>query len=268
MHPTDLTLSDYVDDELAGSPRDGVDEHLRVCSRCRALVAELRDLRAATTGLPPMEPPPGAWTRVESALRDSASVLSGDASRTHAADRDPAPVGSGPAVLWRRRPNSGARAWAVGTWPLAIAALVVAALGIAVFVGLRIGRQQRPDRTAVGAEGAPSAQSVEAELQQAEEHYQKAIAGLEQIASANSGAFDAATAAALQKNLSIVDQAISESRAALRAQPNSEPAQASLLDSFKAKLALLQDTVSLINEMRKGDDAAAARIVTGLKRGT
>jgi len=63
----------------------------------------------------------------------------------------------------------------------------------------------------------------------------------------------------------VVDQAISESRAALRTQPNSAPAQQSLLESFKSKIALLQDTVSLINEMRKGNDAGAARIVSGIK---
>ena len=59
----------------------------------------------------------------------------------------------------------------------------------------------------------------------------------------------------------MIDQAITESRAALKTQPNSEPAQHSLLESFKTKIALLQDTVALINEMRKGNDAGAARIL-------
>ena len=128
--------------------------------------------------------------------------------------------------------------------------------------------------TGAGGAGAPapavasdaSAQSVEAELRQAEDHYEKAIKGLEQIANAEQNVFDPRTAATLQKNLAVIDQAISESRAALRAQPASEPAQQSLLESFKAKMGLLQDTVSLINEMRKGNDAGAARIVSGLKQ--
>jgi hypothetical protein len=38
------------------------------------------------------------------------------------------------------------------------------------------------------------------------------------------------------------------------------------MESFKAKIALLQDTVALINEMRKGNDAGAARAVSGLKQ--
>ena len=107
---------------------------------------------------------------------------------------------------------------------------------------------------------------MEAELRQASEHYEKAIKGLEQIAKAEQGTLDPRTAATLQKNLAVVDQAITESRAALHNQPNSEPAQQSLIDNFKTKIALLQDTVALINEMRKGNQAGAARIVSGLKQ--
>jgi hypothetical protein len=103
-------------------------------------------------------------------------------------------------------------------------------------------------------------------LRQAEEHYQKAISGLEQIAKTEKGELDPRTADTLQANLAVVDQAISESRAALRTQPNSEPAQQSLLASFKAKIGLLQETVALINEMRKGNEAGAARIVSGLQQ--
>src|SRR5262249_54560868 len=111
-----------------------------------------------------------------------------------------------------------------------------------------------------------TSQSIEAELRAAEDHYDKAIKGLEQIANSEKGALDTQTAATLQKNLAVIDQAISESRAAVRMQPTSEPAQQSLLDNFKAKLALLQDTVALINEMRKGNEAGAARIGSGLRQ--
>ena len=85
---------------------------------------------------------------------------------------------------------------------------------------------------------------MEAELRAAEEHYTKAITGLEQITKTEQGALDPGTAATLQKNLAVIDQAISESRAALRTQPASEPAQESLVENFKAKIALLQDTVA------------------------
>src|SRR5258706_578525 len=110
-----------------------------------------------------------------------------------------------------------------------------------------------------------AAQTVEAELRAAEEHYTKAITGLEQITRTEQGTLDPGPAATLQKNLAVIDQAISESRAALQTQPASEPAQESLVENFKAKIGLLQDTVALINEMRKGNEAGGARIVSGLK---
>jgi hypothetical protein len=151
-----------------------------------------------------------------------------------------------------------------------------AVLAIATMVGLRVGPGSRrapaapaaaSDRSATTAAPAgDQVQTVEAELRAAEEHYDNAIRGLEQIANANKGSLDPGTAATLQKNLSVIDQAISESRAAVRAQPNSEPAQQSLLENFRMKVAVLQDAVALINEMRKGNEAGAARIVSGLNQ--
>jgi hypothetical protein len=111
-----------------------------------------------------------------------------------------------------------------------------------------------------------AAESVESELRLAESHYENAIKGLEQITKADDQSLDPKTAATLQNNLAVIDQAISESRAAIRSQPANEPAQQSLIENFKTKIALLQDTVALINEMRKGNEAGAARIVSGLKQ--
>ena len=72
--------------------------------------------------------------------------------------------------------------------------------------------------------------------------------------------------ATLRKNLELIDGAIDESRAALQSQPGSRAAQESLFDAFRRKVALLQDTIALMNEMRKGDEAATARIVGGLSK--
>jgi len=136
----------------------------------------------------------------------------------------------------------------------------------ALSCGNRCGRWCATTRRSAAARDAASAAVVEAELRAAEAHYDKAIKGLETIAKAEQGALDPNTAATLQKNLAVIDQAISESRAAVVAQPSSEPARESLLESFRTKLALLQDTVALINEMRKGNEAGAARVVSGLKQ--
>jgi hypothetical protein len=101
-------------------------------------------------------------------------------------------------------------------------------------------------------------------LQLAEEHYVKAIAGLEAIASAEGSALDQDTADVLQASLTVIDEAIGESRAALRTEPGSDIAQQSLFEALRSKVTLLQDTIALINEMRKGNQEGAARIVNGL----
>ncbi len=251
MHPKDDLINEYVDGGLTPTERADVERHLAGCARCRALADDLRELTAAARNLPAVEPPAAVWRNLEARVR---------------ADESPARVGLARRNAFAARP---ARYVATGLSAAAV-------LAIATMVGLRVGPGSRrapaapaaaSDRSATTAAPAgDQVQTVEAELRAAEEHYDNAIRGLEQIANANKGSLDPGTAATLQKNLSVIDQAISESRAAVRAQPNSEPAQQSLLENFRMKVAVLQDAVALINEMRKGNEAGAARIVSGLNQ--
>jgi anti-sigma factor RsiW len=231
-HPDDLTLNDYADGTLSGSQQRVVGVHLSGCSSCSDVVDNLRRVRTAVRQLPPISPPRQVWTRIERSLRASGATRR--------------------AARWQ--------------WLAAAAALIVAVLG-----GMKLSDLRRPSSPvtapAVTAD-APTAQSIAAELQQAEQHYQNAIAGLERIANSEKGSLDPQIASTLEKNLAVVDQAISESRAALKAQPSSEPAQASLLESFRAKIDLLQDTVALVNEMRRGPvaDVSGRRAGAGLSQ--
>jgi anti-sigma factor RsiW len=213
-HPDGVTLNDYADDALAPAVRSDVAAHVASCAECRALVDSLHEVRAAARRLPPLRPRSDAWQRIERAIRAN---------------------------------NAGPRSsrW---SWFAAAAALVLAT---GIGFGLASLRQQPAAGPIQTSSDASTAQSVEAELMQAEEHYQKAIAGLEKIADAEKGALDPQTASTLEKNLTVIDQAISERRAALRSEPSSEPAQPSLLESFKSKISLLQETVALINQMRQ-----------------
>src|SRR5438876_6743447 len=226
MHPSEIVLNDYVDDALGRAERAEVERHLAACAECRQVVDDLREVARRVASLEPMQPPPQAWRRIERELERNTRGAS----------------------VQRRRASR---------YVLALAAAAILVLG--TVVGLRLASPAR--RAPTTALSAPDAQSIASELALAEQHYQKAISGLEQIANTEKGALDPRTAATLQKNLAVIDQAITESRAALKTQPNSEPAQQRLLESFKSKIALLQDTVALINEMRKGNDAGAARIL-------
>jgi anti-sigma factor RsiW len=247
MHPNETAIHDYVDEALGPAERVAVEQHLAACPTCRALADDLREIRRAAASLELREPPARAWSRLERAIQFESQHARHAAPRSFAQRLQDALV------------SPSGRIW------LAAAAVLI----IATVAGLRFGplapRSTPSEAPPAAAAGSDAARAVEAELRQAEEHYEKAIKGLEQIANAEQGALDPRTAATLQKNLSVIDQAISESRAALREEPTSEPAQQSLIDSFKTKMGLLQDTVALINEMRKGNEAGAARIVSGLK---
>jgi anti-sigma-K factor RskA len=268
MHLEERLIGDYVDGTLEAGRRSDVERHLEDCESCRRLVEDLREIRRTAAALDPRDPPVRAWTRIERAIRLQAehrgAAGDGRGEVTAAGRSSAAAAGQRSAWIWR----SGLAAAAV----LVLAAVVGvrywwhgATRPPAPSSAARGALSASPD--AAGAQGSASedAAFVEAELREAEAHYDNAIKGLEQIAAAEKGALDPATAAALQKNLAVIDQAISESRAAVLAQPTSEPARDSLMESFKSKLALLQDTVALINELRKGDDAGAARAVSGLK---
>src|SRR5262245_9767418 len=242
MHPEERLIHEFVEGTLDAGERAGVERHLAECAACRELADDLAEIRRVAASLEPRLPPARAWLRLERALQLEAGAGGGTASTS--------PLRS--SWIW-----------------LAAAAVLV----LATVVGLRftpgVGRTA-PQTTASVEAGATasdnaSAEAVEAELRAAESHYDRAIKGLEQIASAEKGALDPKTAATLQKNLAVIDQAITESRAAVREQPTSEPAVSSLMENFKTKLALLQDTVALINEMRKGNEAGTAQAAPSLR---
>ena len=107
---------------------------------------------------------------------------------------------------------------------------------------------------------------MRAQLDLAEAQYTTAIAGLESITKSEQTALDMDTADVLQANLTVIDGAITESRAALQTEPDNPTARESLFDALRSKLELLQDVVALINEMRKGNPEGAARIVSGLNQ--
>ena len=220
-------LVDLVDGRLDPAEQRDVERHLEACAECRALVTDLRGIRAAAFMLDRREPPAEVWTALRSAVA-----------------AEPLP---------RAR---------VGGWPVWLGAAAV--LALATIIGLlpllnRNAASTSQPVAATPAPDEPTVDSVTAEFEAAERHYQKAIDDLQTIASKDNGELDPQVAAVLQKNLTVIDQAITESRAALKAQPSSTNAQEGLFDALRSKVALLQQTVELINEMRKGNQAEAGR---------
>ncbi len=258
MNCSDLNeaLVDFVDGRLAPAEQRNVERHLEGCDNCSALVTDLRTIRAAAFMLDRHEPRAETWTRLQAAVA-----------------AEPSPTGRLLTVpargrrLVRRRPGEGGGPGEGGNWPVWLGA--AAALVLATVMGLvpLMNRAADPNgaaTTAAAAEPEISVESVAAEFEKAERHYQKAIDDLQTIANQDTGELDPQVATVLRKNLSVIDQAISENRAALKSQPASTNAQGGLFDALRTKVALLQQTVELINEMRKGNQAEAGRKIQSL----
>lgn len=238
MRCDDLTdvLVDLVDGRLDTAQQRTAERHLDLCGACRALVTDLRAIRDAAFTLERHEPGANAWRALQ------------------------ARIAAEPVAQARR--GESRTGW--GLWLSAAAALVLVTM--AGLVPLLRDKATPGRQAAASTSVAVTVESVAAEFEAAERHYQKAIGDLESIARQDNGELDPQVAAVLQKNLSVIDQAINESRAALRSQPSNDNAQNGLFDALRTKVALLQQTVELINEMRQGNQAEAGRAFQTLSR--
>lgn len=143
------------------------------------------------------------------------------------------------AIAANVRPRSAsARFW------LPAAAALVIMVGAATWFDLSPGWRSRSGDAESAADVARTAVT---ELQLAERHYENAIRSLEQLTVNKDTPLDAAVVADISQSLQSIDRAITDSRAALRSEPESFVAQTSLLEALRMKVALLQETVSLMN---------------------
>ncbi|MGE0593315.1 MAG: anti-sigma factor [Vicinamibacterales bacterium] len=208
-------------------PTGDLAAHLATCTGCARLLRDLRAIRVAARGLGPVTPPPEIWERLAGQL------------------------GSG------RRDVSASSAWRDLTPAFrAIAAGMVLALGLSV---AWLGSHLEP---ALPPEPVGETALDEAGLGDAERQVAQALDGLQALAAGEPALLDPDTTSVLRDGLATIDAAIDESRSALAGAPGNEPAQASLLEALRSKVTLLQDTVSLINRMRQGDQEGSARLAT------
>jgi hypothetical protein len=238
-------IQEKVDGTIGSIRRAQLDQHLEECAACRALYEDLQRISDAAANLPALPPPDRAWLQIAGRLRMEGRI------------RDDAPAASTNRVgRFTHRPYTA--------WLALAAALVIAAGSAALFLIPRdtpVPQAQTGSTAPAAAAGAmPAVEAVNA-VEAAQAQFEKAIADLEKVAKANQQALDPGTSATIEKNLGILDQAIADNRAAVKMEPASVAARETLFDALRQKVSLLQDTISLINEMRKGNNAAAAQLV-------
>jgi hypothetical protein len=234
-------VQELVDGTLGPIREAELQQHLDECPACRALADDLRRIRDVAGSLEAPQPRDHVWLQIAGRLRQE--------GRVH--DRPSPPRTSHTQYAW-----------------LAIAATLVLAVGAAIFVVFsRVSHAPAPANTTVSNAGpADSVQSGVEDLRQAERLLQSGITKLKEGMGSDTQALPIAAATTLDKNLQILDQAIAESSAALQQEPQNVAARNSLFDALQRKISLLQDTIALMNEMRKGNAAGAAQLVESVNK--
>lgn len=210
-------LGDAVDGTLPPGERVLLDAHVRTCDTCRELLNDLLEIHAAAATLDRVTPSPDLWTAIAASVAPKVAV-------------------SRPWML------PGSASFGRG---LPAAAAIVVMLGAAAWFDLT--REWKGWRGAGTDSAASIARSAATELQLAEQHYENAIAALERLTADRETTLDPAVAAEIAQSLQSIDRAIGDSRAALKAEPESFVAQTSLLEALRMKVALLQETMSLMS---------------------
>jgi predicted anti-sigma-YlaC factor YlaD len=222
-----LRISPLIDGELSGEEAAAVLAHLAGCDACSWFRQDLDRVRRAAASLGPIAPPDHVWLHVAGQTRLES-----------------------PDALKPRRP--AAHRGAIAQWLGIAAALVVVTIG-AYVVGSTTSSAPQSSNPATSA----SVETVAEELNLAMQHYERAITELETLAQSGSSTLDPAMATMLNTNIKTINAAISESRMALLQNPGNGPARDSLFEALRRKVVVLQATVNLMNEMRKGNQVGA-----------
>ena len=228
-------LQELIDGTLGAIRSAELQQHLETCADCRALHDDLRRIHEAAATLGPVVPPDHIWLQIAGRLRQEGRV--------------------------HDRPATESRRHAQYVW-LAIAATLVISVGAALFLVMSRGAAPAPAEIAGGnATGVDSVQSGVEDLRKAEQLLQSGVAKLKEGLGSEKQGLPPAVAATLDRNLQILDQAIAENSSALQQDPQNIAARNGLFDLLQRKISLLQDTLTLMNEIRKGNAAGVAQVV-------
>lgn len=211
-------MSDLLDGTLSDTQRAQYDAHAAACNDCRVLARDLAQLRDDAAALPVMTPSRDLWRGIEARIQ--APVVAFDAVPRRAMGR------------WTSRQVAAAAAVIVavtagGTW---LAATRFPA---------------RMPQSSVATAASPRTEVVAVADQKGIATYEGEIGKLRRILDTRRGELDPTTIAVLEKNLTLIDQAITESRAALTADPASTFLAGRLNRAYDTKLELLRSAALL-----------------------
>jgi anti-sigma factor RsiW len=263
----DDALADYLEGDLGPAQRQTVEAHLGSCARCAALARDLQQIRAGSDALGELAPSRDLWTGI--AARIEAPVV---------------PLGSrtAPNVAARPRRAEWLRMAAVAAALVAVTAGVtytltvnrdsgasgtIAAVTRPAPAGVSVPAASRddsaaaaddrtvapddsapvaPDQTDATSGGRPSTQSVgNSSTRATSSSDSREIDRLRTVFLRNRSQLDPRTAAIIEANLKVIDDAIAQSKAALAQDPASRFLNNQLNNALDKKLELLRTAAQL-----------------------
>ncbi len=228
-HEPESWIEAYVGGELPPDRHRLMQSHLADCPSCRAAVALLESIRASARGLPrSIEPAGDLWPAITARL--DARAVGSPASSPPGAAAGP----SRDAAALRHR-----RTWTRTRPALAAAAVALIALGVTTWWIARPSSTVTEVASRPAAEGS-SAGSLLGEFGETETAYLAAAAALESALATERAHLEPATAAVIDRNLRILDDAIGELRAAAVASPGDPEAVEFLADGYRRKVEVLR----------------------------
>ena len=266
-------LSDYLDGDLSAAERNGVEEHLRSCAACAAVLNDLTRVVARAASVEARPPHADLWAGIADRLESGAAPASArvmpfarrEARRfaftvpqLAAAAALLMAVSGGVAWEIAARSPEGLRHTASG--PAATAGSEVAlgaGQGVAQGAGQEVAQGFSP-ATGAGQEvaqgfspatatGAADFAPVE-HISMADAQYDAAVADLEKALKAGRSRLDASTIAIVEHNLQIIDQAINQAREALVGDPANSYLSSHLVETRRRKLDLLRRATALATD--------------------
>ena len=228
-HWTDR-LSEYLDGELPPADHAACEAHLAECDDCRALLGELQRVLTAARDdrerLPDADLWPGILARLD---RPSAAQVRQFSDRA-AARKEPSKI-----------------SFSLPQLALAASLLIAVSAGVSYLAATRTTNRQTPPEPAIRAMAEPlmppSAEVTPANF--ADAQFDQAVADLEQILVEQRDTLDPRTVVIIERNLSVIDEAIRQARAALDADPANPYLNSHLADARRRKLELLRRATSL-----------------------
>jgi hypothetical protein len=230
-------IQELVDGTLTRIRAAELQQHLDRCPECRALADDLQRVRDVAATLEPLTPPDHVWLQIAGRLRQE--------GRVHDA---PLPPSHRQQYVW-----------------LAIAAMLVIAVGASLMLVIPRFRGSPSVADGSGAGNAVAADAVQSGIEDLRKAAQLLQSGATKLKEGlgTGEELPPAVASALDSGLREFDRAIAESSAAMQQDPQNVAARRSLFDALQRKISLLQDTIALMNEMRKGNAAGVAQVVEG-----